>query len=113
MTLHANKPRYMRRKSDVEAWEKTIDALAMSICPAEEWQAYERQIQQVAWKTQAKQNGLKPGRSNHALASVRVFPVWKKYREKALRVATLHQAVPLFRHLPLSVSCFLGEVLFK
>lgn len=107
MKLHADNKHYKRRKSDVEAWEHTVDALAMSLCPEDEWLAYEKRMQQLAWR---ESKSAAPRRHT---AAVRVFPVWKKYRQKALRVATLHQAVPVLKHLPLRISCFLGDVLFK
>lgn len=105
MNLHANRPRYKRRKSDTPALEQTVDALAMSICPVAEWQDYERRLQQVAWKT--GHNG------QPCQGKLRVFPTWKKYRPQALRVATLQQAAPVLRYLPLKVSCILGDILFK
>jgi hypothetical protein len=103
MKLHARKHHPQRRKADFDTWEKTIDALAMSICPSREWQDYERRLQQLAWRANV--------RSRRKVVSV--FPVWKKYRQKALRVATLHQAVPVLKYLPLRVSCLLGDLLFK
>jgi hypothetical protein len=103
MNLTAKKSRHMRRKTDIEAWENTIESLAMDLCPPNEWQAYQRQLQTVSIKSGARQPASK----------VKVFPIWKKYRQQALRVATLYQAVPLLRHLPLGVSSFLGDVLFK
>jgi hypothetical protein len=108
MNLKPHKPRYSRRKSEQDGWERAIDALAMHICPAEEWQAYERQLQQVAWKNTTRLQGNRM----HAPV-VRVFPVWRKYRQKALRVATLQKTIPLLKYFPLGLSCFLGDVLFK
>lgn len=103
MRLKAHKPHYTRRKTDPEGWEKTIESLAISLCPTEEWQAYEKQLQYIAWKANKQQNSAK----------VSVFPVWRKYRQKASRVATLYRTAPILRHLPLNVASFLGEVLFK
>jgi hypothetical protein len=110
MNLKADRPRYLRRKTDLEAWENTIESLAMDLCPAEEWQAYQRQLMALS---QVASSRAQKSHARQAKGSVRVFPIWKKYRQKALQVATLYQAVPLLRHLPLRVSSFLGDVLFK
>lgn len=75
----------------------------MTLCPVTEWQVYEQQLQYLAWKTNKRQNK----------DVVRVFPIWRKYRQKATRVATLYHAVPLLRHLPLGLVGFLGDLLVK
>lgn len=109
MKLQTRKTTYPRRKSEQDSWEKAIDALAMHICPVSEWQAYEQQLQQIAWQNSTRYQS----KSRKHLPVVRVFPVWRKYRQKALRVATLQQNVPMLRYLPLGLSCFLGDILFK
>jgi len=103
MRLKAYKSHTTRRKTDPEGWEKTIDSLAISLCPTEEWQAYEKQLQAVAWKANRQKNS----------ARVSVFPVWRKYRQKASRVASLYRRAPILRHLPLNVVSFIGDVLFR
>lgn len=104
MRLKAYNTRQKRRKTDCpESWEKTIESLAISLCPTEEWQAYEKKVQHLAWQANKRQGS----------ARVSVFPIWRKYRQQALRIATLHRTLPMFRHLPLPVASFLGELLFK
>ena len=74
----------------------------------------------------APKAGGSPGASAHARgpagttgkgsiqqAQVRLFPVWRKYRQQAKRVATLFQTVPILKRLPLSVAGWLGDLLFK
>jgi|GEM_PF-3000119 len=108
MRLKAYNTRHKRRKTDSpetwekENWEKTIESLAISLCPTQEWQAYEKKLQHLAWQANKQQNS----------ARVSVFPIWRKYRQQALRVATLYRTVPVLRHLPLPVANFLGEILF-
>jgi hypothetical protein len=103
MNLKVRKPRYQRRRSDIDNWENTIDSLAMTLCPVAEWQAYEKQLQFIAWKANRRPQKAK----------VRVFPVWRKYRQKAVRVATLYEAAPILRHFPLGFVGFLGDLLVK
>lgn len=108
MNLHIQKKR-IRRKTDFESrhsFEKAVDELAMNLCPEAEWQAYYNQKSQISWRLK-KQGHRKPQ------ADVVVYPVWKKYRQQAMRVVTLQQAAPFLRHLPLRISHFLGEVLFQ
>lgn len=95
----------MRRKSDWATWENTIEALAMDLCPAEEWQLYQNQLRHVTLSS--------PCTQARTTATIKVFPIWRKYRSKALKVATLQQTIPLLRHLPLSISRLLGDILFK
>lgn len=87
---------------DPQAWDRMVDALAMHLCPTEEWQAYEQKVQYLIW--QSKQRA---GR-----ARVCAFPVWRKYRDRAHKIASLQHVVPILRHLPLPVSSFLGKVFF-
>ena len=88
---------------DHAAWDRTVDALAMHLCPSEEWQEYEKKVQYQVWKANLQQNS----------ARVKVFPIWRKYRYQAQQIASLQKAVPILRHLPLPVTSFLGRVLFS
>jgi len=105
MKLKTNQSRYLRRKTDLEAWERTIDALARKLCPLEERLAYEKKLQLLTAKSRVTRKG--------AQAEIYVFPVWRRYRQKALQVATIHRAAPFLRRLPLTFSCLLGDLLFK
>jgi hypothetical protein len=88
---------------DSKAWDRMVDALAMHLCPTEEWQAYEKKLQYLVWKSKQRQTKT---------AKVCVFPVWRKYRHQAQKIVNLQHVVPLLRHLPLPVSSFLGKVFF-
>lgn len=91
---------------DLRDWDRLVDVLSMHLCPADEWQAYEKKVQYQNWKSkQKKQNGSPK-------AKVCVFPIWRKYRGQARKIASLHQVIPMLRHLPLPVSSFLGKVFF-
>jgi hypothetical protein len=103
MKLKAQKNHTVRRKVDLESWEKTIESLAMDLCPTKEWQAYEKKAHFLAWKNNKQSN----------TAKIRVFPIWRKYRQQALRVATLYRTLPILRYFPLKVTNFLGQILFK
>lgn len=87
---------------DTKAWERMVDALAMHLCPIKEWQAYEQKVQYLIWQSKQSQSAAK----------VCAFPVWRKYRHQAQKIASLQHVVPLLRHLPLPVSSFLGKVFF-
>lgn len=123
MRTHASRRRTERRHPDPDAWIRLVDNLAMSLCPDAEWQAYHRQIQQLAWQaaTASPSSGggsaarpmMAPPHRDALVRKVRVFPVWRKYRQQALRVATLQENIPLLRHLPLRLSCILGDVLLR
>lgn len=86
--------------------EKTVDTLAMHLCPNEEWRAYEQKTRYLVWKAQQKR------RISSDSAKVCVFPIWRKYRHQAQKVANLLQVIPVLRHLPLPVTRFLGAVFF-
>lgn len=104
MQLKLNKPSLRSRKTQEQAeWEQTIDALAMHICPVEVWQDYEKQMQTLTWKA----------KKDKKASRISVFPIWRQYRQQALRVATLHRTLPMLRRLPIGVACFLGDLLFK
>ena len=107
MNLKVHKTRATRHRAETCDWDSSIELLAMQLCPAEEWQTYEKRMQ-----AQARQFNTVKGQGKQS-TKVRVFPVWRKYRQKAKRVATLYQALPLFKRLPLSVSGFIGDLLFK
>ena len=87
-----------RRKTDKQVWEQTIDLLAQSLCPEAEWAAYRNRQRTIA---------------RMGDPAVKVFPVWKKYRAQAVKVATVQRAVPMLRHLPPRFSWVLGEVFLK
>ncbi len=62
------------------------------------------------WGISVKSQGRSPIIQS---ATIRLFPVWRKYRQQAKRVATLHLALPMLRRLPLTVCGWLGNLLFK
>ncbi len=104
----ANKTRYMRHKADVEhkrASERTVEDIAITLCPSAEWEAYEARRHQLVRLGRAQKDSR--------MAEVRVMPVWWKYRRQAYRVATLQRLFPVLRYLPLRVSSFLGEVFLR
>lgn len=107
MNLKLHKTRTMRQQLEASDWDTSIELLAMQLCPTEEWQSYEKRMQ-----TLARQATL-PASRGKANSSVRVFPVWRKYRQQAKRVATLYQALPMFKKLPLALGGFVGDLLFK
>jgi hypothetical protein len=81
-------------------WNRLVDVLSMHLCPPEEWQAYEKKMNEQA-KLRASGG-----------ATIYIFPVWRKYRQQARKIASLQNFAPVLRHLPLPVSCFLGKVFF-
>jgi hypothetical protein len=107
MNLKLRKSRATDHDSQANDWDTSIELLAMQLCPVEEWQHYEQHMQTLAREARALPARLKPQ------AKVRVFPVWRKYRQQAKRVATLYQAAPVFKRLPLPVAGFVGDLLFK
>jgi hypothetical protein len=112
MNLKLRKTRASRQQLVASEWDANIELLAMQLCPAEEWQHYERRMQTVARQQHSQQSSaLAKGKA--PAPKVRVFPVWRKYRQQAKRVATLHQAFPLFKRLPLVLSGLVGDLLFK
>lgn len=84
-------------------WKRLVDVLSMHLCPAREWQAYEKKVHEQAWRAKVRQAGD---------ATIYVFPVWRKYRRQARKIASLQHFAPVLRHLPLPVSSFLGKVFF-
>jgi hypothetical protein len=112
MNLKLRKTRASRQQASASEWDANIELLAMQLCPADEWQHYEKRMQTLARQQNAQQNST-PGRGKRPAPKVRVFPVWRKYRQQAKRVATLHQAFPLFKRLPLALSGLVGDLLFK
>lgn len=107
MNLKIRKSRAMGHDLQSNDWDTSIELLAMQLCPVEEWQNYEQHMQTLAREASVFPSRLKPQ------AKVRVFPVWRKYRQQAKRVATLYQALPMFKRLPLPVAGFVGDLLFK
>jgi hypothetical protein len=112
MNLKLRKTRASRQQTLASEWDANIELLAMQLCPAEEWQRYERRMQTVARQQNSQQNRTQ-ATGKEQPSKVRVFPVWRKYRQQAKRVATLHQAFPLFKRLPLTFSGLIGDLLFK
>jgi hypothetical protein len=107
MNLQSRKSRNQHLQRAVTDWEMRIESLAMQLCPADEWQHYEKKMHALLRESQTLTLRRK------RLAQVSVFPVWRKYRQQAKRVATLQQAFPLFKHLPLKLNGFVGDLLFK
>lgn len=107
MKQTADKKSYARRKSDAvnkRAWERTVEDIAMTLCPPSEWEDYEIRCHQLARICRQK---------SPRMAEVKVMPIWWKYRREASRVATIQQAIPPLRYLPLKVSSILGEIFLK
>jgi len=105
MKLKLRKTRAQRHKVPITDWDTSIELLAMQLCPAAEWRKYERHLQALARQSNTQ---------NHPKQTkVKVFPVWRKYRQQAKRVATLYQALPMFKRLPLGLSGFIGNLLFQ
>jgi hypothetical protein len=107
MNLQFRKSRNQNLQRAVTDWEMRIESLAMQLCPADEWQHYEKKMHALLRESQTLT--LRRKRS----APISVFPVWRKYRQQAKRVATLQQAFPLFKHLPLKLNGLVGDLLFK
>jgi len=110
MNLQFRKSRNQHLQRAVTDWEMRIESLAMQLCPADEWQHYEKKMHALLRESQTltlRRKRPTPG------SAVAVFPVWRKYRQQAKRVATLQQAFPLFKHLPLKLNGFVGDLLFK
>ena len=101
VTNHASP---LRRKTDPQAnpaLEQTIDEIAMTLCPAEEWEEYEARRHRLS----------RLGRKSHT-AQVKVFPIWWKYRRQAAQIASVRKYVPVLRYFPMPVSSLLGELFF-
>jgi hypothetical protein len=107
MNLKIHKSRTLNHELQSCDWDTSIELLAMQLCPVEEWKSYERRMQTLARQASVLSSPRKKQ------AKVRVFPVWRKYRQQAKRVATLYQTMPMFKRLPLSVAGFVGNLLFK
>lgn len=105
MSLKLRKTRAIRHQEPANDWDTSIELLAMQLCPTEEWQRYERKMQALARQATSS--------APRGKGKVRVFPVWRKYRQQAKRVATLYQAIPVFKRLPLPFCGFVGDLLFK
>lgn len=108
MKQTADKTRYMRRKSDVEqkrVHERTVEDIAITLCPAPEWEAYEARRHQLMRMSRMQKDSR--------TAEIKVLPIWWKYRRQAYRVATLQRMFPVLRYLPLRLSSFLGEVFLR
>ena len=105
MKLKLHKTRAQRHKMPITDWDTSIELLAMQLCPAAEWRKYERHMQALTRQSTAQ--------NQHHKSKVKVFPVWRKYRQQAKRVATLYQAIPMFKRLPLAISGFIGNLLFQ
>lgn len=103
MNVRPNRHRPLRRKADIIAWQ-TIDQLAMQLCPPDEWNAYMCQLNDLEGLIQE---------TPEISANLRVFPIWKKYRNEARQVAALYQAVPLLQRLPLRWTSILGRLFFQ
>jgi len=110
MNLKIRKTRASRQQTTASEWDANIELLAMQLCPTEEWQLYEKRMQTVARKAGSTSSASQPAAAH---GKIRIFPVWRKYRQQAKRVATLHQALPMFKRLPLALSGFVGDLLFK
>jgi hypothetical protein len=107
MKLKTHNNRTSHQELETCDWDASIELLAMQLCPTKEWQSYEKRMQALA------RQAAKPGAHAKTRAKVRVFPVWRKYRQQAKRVATLYQALPVFRRLPLALGGLVGNLLFK
>ena len=112
---------YTRRKIDQEEWEKTIDELAQRLCTAEEWRRYYQQqeeFQPVVYVTE-DENGEEVEcdpedlDEEYVTAEVKVFPVWRKYRGRAEKIAQLQFILPFLQKLPVRWSLFLSDLLMK
>ncbi len=86
-----------RRKADKETWDDTVEQLARELCPIEELEAYQYRQQTLA-------------RNNR---QVKVFPVWRKYRYQARKIASIQSSIPFLKRFPLQVSWVLGEIFLK
>lgn len=75
-----------RRKSDRADWERQVEALAQRLCSREELQA------QLQRHEALRQEGR--------LRQVKLFPIWRRHREQAQRIARLCERLPFLRRLP-------------
>lgn len=87
-----------RRKTDRADWERQVEALAQQLCSPQEWAAY-----------RARHETL---RARYGHDRIRLFPVWRRYREQAQRMARLCRALPILKALPCRVLAVLSRWLW-
>ncbi|MBK8190562.1 MAG: hypothetical protein IPK79_08965 [Vampirovibrionales bacterium] len=78
---------FKKRRADRDAWERQVDSLARQLCAPEELSDYFRRRKALR----------EMGNSRR----IRLFPVWRRHRERAQRIARLREKFPILRALPL------------
>ncbi len=91
-------PSFIRRSTDSENWEQRVERLARDLCSDDEVKQYKR---------------LRATIQKDTTGRLATFPVWRKYKSKAERIASMHKMIPLLRRLPHNVNDVLGKILLK
>ncbi len=79
-----------------EDWEVTLETLSRQLCSKRELSIHLKRQEMYA------RNGA---------TRIKMFPIWRRYRRKAERVARIQGTVPFLKNLPLSVSAFISDIL--
>ncbi len=91
-------PSFIRRSADNDSWERVVERVARDLCSDDEVKQYKR---------------LRATVQKDSSGRLATFPVWRKYKSKAERIASMHKMIPLLRHLPHDVNDVLGKILLK
>ena len=87
----------MKKPKKLKPADDPLESISMAICPAREMMAY------FAKKDFYQERGLR---------RMRVFPVWRRYREKAEKIARIQKYIPILKLLPMSFSEWLANRFF-
>ncbi len=98
MSVLKESQHHRRRKSDKPELELVLDNLSRQLCSPEELSVHLSRQEMIARK---------------GMNRVKLFPVWRRHRWQAQKIARLQEVFPFLKRLPLKVSVFLSDLVYS